>query len=1457
MPDEPTEVAEVLSIPEIETEITEPTLEKSPTPRPISRPPVATEYASPVFVKRSRASYGPLFELFDEELEEDGGRKGKGRKRPRYSVERGRWRYREESSSPEPEASPEAPTATEKSNHDSTTQSTPAKPQMTDGGCQTNDFELPPPPSTSFNTPLKRWGNAENSPLFAMGLARAAAAPRMDMGVQASPSMSTAQYPNAAAAPDTRAPSAIAASYPGLFGTPRQSERPLADAASPFAQMQTPTQSAFPQSTHAGPGFESGSSPSVGFRFGQPPPQAAPDAPPFARSQAPDQPYNDHPYPESYLADDEPTDLAPTMAHNPFSLEARPHPYAHQEVDNAPGFSAQHSHTAPYWTTATSTDPALRQVHLAPVSDGHSDDSMREKTPPGTVPPHVEDGTRNQDKMRKDGLLSRPVYRQDVPKEALPDDGDASAGDEDDSMDSDELAAYDEEDKGDDYDLRNYDRLSDDEEGYEDEEPPLPEGELLDEDEEEYGDEEGDYDDEEGGYDDDEEYEEEGYDRPNQYAPVSRFPTQQPPQTAPPKAPAEPVVIDLLSDSDDDEPPPPPKPRIQEPPHTNAVHAVPVRNTMNHLAQESEPLTTSEPDYNTSEDEQEEQESELEEDADVGGLDGQEDESDGEEVFSEEDEEEPDDAANEPENDDAAEDVISVERTQVTVVTTSIVSDMDRGAASDPDEISHSDEIHDANESGGVDQKDQVTETQTSTEERHESVMESFQTQPADVLASFETRTSETPRSSRTGSQDSEIITRPESEQDEVRVDDEEEGAKLKQDDILDDDDQENGIPDKEPQGKGIPERGAIAEESTEEEVIEEEVIGEETIEEEVIDEEALEDISQPLTTHSADPEAATDDEPRDVGSDGGAEQDMVDDTTVQRPAEVMEVDLEDPEDELLDPESARSAEGQASLDKPLIDASNEEQDVPPTMSDLQRDGIDTTVKVDTSITSVMTSHIDTQPGDTPQITSETQETKFDASQPTIGVKDIAAVVDEEDKVMMDTEPPQDEDDGAEMYNASSPFREDVDMADVEVPDEGGINAEKPNETHPSPSKEEMLVDTIATAQDEDLPEETDDMPMASNMDEEEDERDVDMKAAGSKSPSPGEDHIHNSEHNVATNPSSPQQMSTQDDEAIQSSAPVSMQLDGAQSDEGEEFHDVSEIPEAETFSPIIPYDENSSFMTANSEVSEMHDSEGTEPTSTAKRKRSGRKRDDLSINFKRSKRPATDLSPSRQRTTRSKAMSFQSLSSPRNDKEDMSIQLARAAIKSPTKRKASSAKSTSRPKSNLVKRLADEMPECVPLRDLKKYNKRTLDVAVVATSALTPPKRTPVREYVSSLTVTDPSLSDSVIEVTIFSLHRDHFPVVNPGDSILLRSFTVKALPERGWGLNADNNISSWAVFEAGGNNEPQMRAAPVELSDEESKYLLDLRGWYGSLDGDAKDRLGKAVGKLIDKGREHRGEK
>lgn len=94
-----------------------------------------TEWSSPAFLKHARLSYGSFAESSSNLFENDDGTiPGKGRKRARFGRDSGRWRY--SSRSP----SPELPVMNGNTTTDQELDSA-EKPEMTDEGCQTMDFD--------------------------------------------------------------------------------------------------------------------------------------------------------------------------------------------------------------------------------------------------------------------------------------------------------------------------------------------------------------------------------------------------------------------------------------------------------------------------------------------------------------------------------------------------------------------------------------------------------------------------------------------------------------------------------------------------------------------------------------------------------------------------------------------------------------------------------------------------------------------------------------------------------------------------------------------------------------------------------------------------------------------------------------------------------------------------------------------------------------------------------------------------------------------------------------------------------------------------------------------------------------------------------------------------------------------------------------------------------------------
>jgi hypothetical protein len=232
-------------------------------------------------------------------------------------------------------------------------------------------------------------------------------------------------------------------------------------------------------------------------------------------------------------------------------------------------------------------------------------------------------------------------------------------------------------------------------------------------------------------------------------------------------------------------------------------------------------------------------------------------------------------------------------------------------------------------------------------------------------------------------------------------------------------------------------------------------------------------------------------------------------------------------------------------------------------------------------------------------------------------------------------------------------------------------------------------------------------------------------------------------------------------------------------------------------------------------------------------------------------------------RLTRGRSSSLQTNPTPEREEPDSSINLARAALASPSK-----ADTTGALKSDLTRRLRTDLPECVPLNSLRNHNEMFPNVVAIVTSHPTPATRAKggPREYFMSFHVTDPSMAPTgVVEVQLYRPHKDSLPVVKPGDAVLLQRFQVKALTKKGWGLRTQSE-SAWAVFEGGGADHaagegegdekekgaswtvPQIKGPPVEDYENYVEYVGLLRKWYRSMVADpaARAKLERADKKL-----------
>ncbi|KAK3906433.1 hypothetical protein C8A05DRAFT_11835 [Staphylotrichum tortipilum] len=545
------------------------------------------EYRSPAFVKRARLSYGALFEGGFDLFEEDGGVKGRGRKRTRFGRDSSAWRYSSQSPSPEPmeEEAPEDVTPKPRRRAEShqiidvdMEQGTPEsvsasvwQPQRTPAPPET---PVPAPrerstsPVQNEQTPISRIKQAPVAPPH-----EAEPAPT-ELQAQASPAERGSGFlPDAIAAGGKTAKLARPApqDQPGEPNVPPESDTGAASQTTLFGPKAF--SSTFPS---FGTGVPAGPRPAVSLadqvRFGfSHTPQPTHDSSPPKPAHAPEPEFHGpDPYPLSYLGD---TSAPPEYA----GMSTYPDMMDEQDDTNVPSQAMPLDPPAIERFGHGQWEMSTQSPHYNPIEGGHfGPDALDEgerlaatDQPPlhadHTSPKQVPEGfaAYGRDDVSED--------QQDAPEnpappheyEPLVENEDTISGSEvgvDDEEDEDEKedeVAFGERVEEGDYDQRNYDVPSDDYEGLSEEEDEIEleaeerygngevyddddgEGEEWDEDEEEYESEE-----------EEEESEEEDFD-------AKGYQAMKAPRAA---APAAPVVISLLSDSEDeDEPAPAPK----------------------------------------------------------------------------------------------------------------------------------------------------------------------------------------------------------------------------------------------------------------------------------------------------------------------------------------------------------------------------------------------------------------------------------------------------------------------------------------------------------------------------------------------------------------------------------------------------------------------------------------------------------------------------------------------------------------------------------------------------------------------------------------------------------------------------------------------------------------------------------------------------------------------------------
>lgn len=513
--------------------------------RPASSFLESNEFMSPAFIKRARFSYGSLFEgldIFDEGAE----RKKKKRKTSRFSLPANAWKYSSRSPSPEAESEPEeesnkpAGVAERCNGEDGTAKpapetedapmSTPLRPAMVDGGCQTVESDL---------TPMR------------------------NVQVSAEPRHGPLAFP---------------------FGTPTPLPRPrISETANTVLDHAEQLHASLSEGHTPNELHNSflGHSPAHGdtgmlFGFATAQPVTYPPPTPFSISRA-EEPLHGHAH-DFHVSEAYPTSF---LDHSLQTADAEPHSILQSHDSHTEHDAPEQSGTPfdPGSHIFSSFEHARQRAHDAwsagPPTSFPTTIASHDVDHPMEIPSSPSENGRVESKeipSSPSEMTGLTFGRQQPAKIGVSteDKSDAEPGHYQDGGDQ----------PGDDYDLRNYDRAHDDDDEVDESEeerefdPQDPDDQIMNpeedadsevEDEEEMGsDEEGvEYDSQGEGdvegefYSEEEEYDEEGHYETSAESEGDEVP---PP---PPAAPANPVVISLLSDSEDEDDEPEPEPELE------------------------------------------------------------------------------------------------------------------------------------------------------------------------------------------------------------------------------------------------------------------------------------------------------------------------------------------------------------------------------------------------------------------------------------------------------------------------------------------------------------------------------------------------------------------------------------------------------------------------------------------------------------------------------------------------------------------------------------------------------------------------------------------------------------------------------------------------------------------------------------------------------------------------------
>ncbi|KAM0591458.1 hypothetical protein ACHAP6_002238 [Verticillium nonalfalfae] len=230
---------------------------------------------------------------------------------------------------------------------------------------------------------------------------------------------------------------------------------------------------------------------------------------------------------------------------------------------------------------------------------------------------------------------------------------------------------------------------------------------------------------------------------------------------------------------------------------------------------------------------------------------------------------------------------------------------------------------------------------------------------------------------------------------------------------------------------------------------------------------------------------------------------------------------------------------------------------------------------------------------------------------------------------------------------------------------------------------------------------------------------------------------------------------------------------------------------------------------------------------------------------------------PDTVRVTRAACHNLQKEATPEAE-EDSSVQLAKAALNSPSRAAKERAEdhSPAAIKLKLNRSLRSDVPDCISLKVFRQQPPgKTVDILAIATAEPPGAKRAKggPKGMMLAFSVADHSIVPTQpVLVHIFRVQKSALPIVHQGDAVLLRQFNVTNIQGK-LGLRS-TDASSWAVFEGGPDDErpPQIMGPPMELSAGDKDFAVLIKKWYHSIEDAPKARWSKAGEKALGAGEE-----